>query len=451
MQTDVLVLGWGKAGKTLAGALGRAGRSVTIVEQSPAMVGGTCINIGCVPTKALVHQAQERREGDDPAEWFSAAVGSRDALIEKLNGVNRQMLETVDAVRVVVGGRARFTGPRQVRVTGGGEELEITAETVIVGTGAVPRALPVPGADGPRVHDSTSIQHVDPFPARLAIVGGGPISLEFASMFADFGSAVTVLERGERLLAREDADVAESVTGALTDAGVDIRTGVDVSALEDDGTAVTVRWAGGSLEADAVLLAVGRVPATEGLGLEAAGIPTDGACAIVVDDQLRAGAEGVFAVGDVNGGPQQTYVSYDDHRIVLDQLTGEGTRSRSDRVGVPTTTFMTPPLGRVGETEESLRAKGAGVAVHAKPVASIAVMPRPKIVGETHGIIKFCVDPETDLVLGAAIHSIDAQELINLIALAMRAGVTASELRDGIWTHPSSTEALNEVLATPPR
>lgn len=450
LETDVLVIGWGKAGKTLAGALGRAGRSVTVVEQAADMVGGTCINIGCVPTKALVHEAGLRRTEDDPAHWFARSVDSRDALIAKLNAANRQMLETVDTVRLVVGGRAAFTGPRQVRVTGGADELEISAGTVIVNTGALPRPLDVPGGDGPRVHDSTSIQHAHPFPGSLVIVGGGPVALEFASMFADFGSQVTVLERGERLLRREDADVAESVTAALVDRGVEVRTGAEAAAIEDDGSTVTVVLRDGErIAAHAVLAAVGRVPATEGLGLAAAGIDTDEHGAIVVDEHLRTSAEGVFAVGDVNGGPQQTYVSYDDHRIVLSQLAGDGSRSVADRVAVPTTTFVSPPFARVGESEEALRAKGVDVTVFAKPVAKIAAMPRPKILGETHGLIKLCVDPATDLVLGAALHTVDAQELINLVALAMRAGVTASELRDGIWTHPSTTEALNEVLAAP--
>lgn len=449
LHTEVLVLGWGKAGKTLAGALGRAGRSVTLVEQAADMIGGTCINIGCVPTKTLVHSAAVRREGDEASAYFRSAVQRRDTLIAKLNAANKAMLEPVDQVRLVVGGAAEFTGPRAVRVTGGEDELEITADTVIINTGARPRALGVPGAGGPRVHDSTSIQHVDPLPARLAIVGGGPIALEFASMFAQFGSEVTMLERGERILRGEDEDVAHSMRTALEDQGVRILTGVEATALEDDGAEVTVQTTGAPVVADAVLVAVGRIPATDGLGLDAAGVEVGERGEVVVDDQLRASAEGVWAVGDVNGGPQQTYVSYDDHRIVLSQLTGDGSRSRADRVAVPTTIFTTPPLGRVGLSEAEAAEGGRTVEVYAKPVAQIAVMPRPKTLGETHGLIKFVVDPETDLVLGAALHTVDAQELVNLVALAMRTGTTRQELLDGIWTHPSSTEALNEVLATP--
>lgn len=450
ITTDILIVGWGKAGKTLAGALGRAGRGVTLVERSESMIGGTCINIGCVPTKALVHQAELRRPGDDPATWFDAAVERRDSLIDRLNAANRAMLEPIDQVRLVVGATAAFVGDRRVRVTAGGAQLEISADTVIINTGAVPRRLEVPGADGPRVHDSTSLQHVSPFPARLAIIGSGAIGLEFASMFAQFGSAVTLIDRGERLLRGEDEDVAASVRQALTDQGVTILHGATTTRIDDDGTQATVRTTSGDVPADAVLSAVGRVAATAGLGLDAAGIAVDARGAIEVDDLLRTSAPGVFAVGDVNGGPQQTYVSYDDHRIVLAQLAGGAPRSRADRVAVPTTVFTTPPFARVGWSEREARKAGADIVVHAKPVAQIAAMPRPKTLGETHGIIKLVVDRGTDQVLGAALHTVDAQELVNLIALAMRTGTTASALRDGIWTHPSTTEALNEVLAFTP-
>nr|WP_276549625.1 FAD-dependent oxidoreductase [Brachybacterium muris] len=451
-----MVIGWGKGGKTFAGAMAGAGRSVAIVEQSSAMYGGTCINIGCVPTKTLIHDAAQRRDGDDAAEFFRKAVDRRDTLIAKLNDVNLHMLADRDTV-TVVDGRARFVGPLEVEVTpsaggsGLAEHLIISADTVVINTGAVPVLPPLPGVDGPRIHTSTSIQHVDPFPRRLAVVGAGPIGLEFASMFRDFGSEVTVLARGERILPDEDQDVASGVHELLTEAGIDLRTQVDVTSLEDGTDAVTVHmdtpegpW---QLQADAVLMATGRRPATEDLGLEQSGIETDERGTVVVDAQLRTSAEGVFAMGDVHGGQQQTYLSLDDHRVVLDALTGSGTRRTDDRVAVPATTFLDPPLSSVGIGEELARSEGRDVRTVMVPVAGIKAMPRPKAVGDPRGFIKIVVDSSSDQLLGARLLHVDSQEVINLLALAMRAGVTASELRDGIWTHPSSTEALNEVLA----
>jgi pyruvate/2-oxoglutarate dehydrogenase complex dihydrolipoamide dehydrogenase (E3) component len=217
--------------------------------------------------------------------------------------------------------------------------------------------------------------------------------------------------------------------------------------FDDRGSRISVEHDGGTLDADAILLATGRTPATDGLDLAAAGVDMDERGFIVVDQQLRTSADNVYAVGDVNGGPQFTYISYDDHRIVLDQINGKGTRRTTDRVAVPTTTFLTPPLSRVGLTETQAREQGLDVHVVAKQVADIAAMPRPKIVGETHGMVKFVIDATTGSILGATLLCVDSQELVNLIALAMRTGVTAAELRDGIWTHPSTTEALNEVLA----
>ena len=237
----------------------------------------------------------------------------------------------------------------------------------------------------------------------------------------------------------------------LTEAGIDLRTQVDVTSLEDGTDAVTVHmdtpegpW---QLQADAVLMATGRRPATEDLGLEQAGIETDERGTVVVDAQLRTSAEGVFAMGDVHGGQQQTYLSLDDHRVVLDALTGSGTRRTDDRVAVPATTFLDPPMSSVGIGAEQARSEGLDVRTVMVPVAGIKAMPRPKAVGDPRGFIKIVVDSSSDQLLGARLLHVDSQEVINLLALAMRAGVTASELRDGIWTHPSSTEALNEVLA----
>lgn len=459
LEVDVLVIGWGKGGKTFAGAMAGAGRSVAIVEQSSAMYGGTCINIGCVPTKTLIHDAAQRRDSDDAADFFRRAVDRRDTLIAKLNDVNLHMLADRDTV-TVVDGRARFVGHHEVEVTpsaggsGLAEHLLISAATIVINTGAVPSLPPLPGVDGPRIHTSTSIQHVDPLPRRLAVVGAGPIGLEFASMFRGFGSEVTVLARGERILPGEDQDVATGVHDLLTDAGIDVRTQVDVTGFEDGPDAVAVHldtpegpW---QLQADAVLLATGRRPATDDLGLDAAGIDMDDSGAVVVDAQLCTSADGVFAMGDVHGGPQQTYLSLDDHRVVLDALTGTGSRRTDDRVAVPSTTFLDPPLSSVGIGQEQARAEGRTVRCVMVPVVGIKAMPRPKAVGDPRGFIKIVVDAATDQLLGARLLHVDSQEVINLLALAMRAGITATELRDGIWTHPSSTEALNEVLAQLP-
>ncbi|WP_206447993.1 dihydrolipoyl dehydrogenase family protein [Agrococcus sp. KRD186] len=445
LTTDLLVVGWGKGGKTLARALGSAGRRVVLVERDDAMVGGTCINIACVPTKALVHQAEQRRPEDDPETYLAQAIAVRDGVVGRLREANRQLLATVDAV-TLVRGEAAFTGERTVRVTGGDEELEIVAEHVVINTGTEPRLPGIPGEDGPRVHDSTSIQHLGSVPERLAIVGAGTIALEFASMFARFGSAVTIIARGAGILPEEDDDVRGSMEEALTDAGVTVMTDAETRRIDDDGSVATVVTSAGEVQAEAVLLATGRTPATTELDLTAGGIETDERGFVTVDDRLRTSADRVWAVGDVNGGQQLTPISLDDFRIVKSQLTGDAGRSRADRVAVPTTIFTTPPLGRVGLTEREAREQGRSVLVGAKPVVKIAAMPRPKAVQETHGIIKLVVDADSDLVLGAALHTVDAQEVINLVALAMRAGVTAAELRDGIWTHPSSTEALNEVL-----
>lgn len=377
---------------------------------------------------------------------------TEDSLIGKLNNVNFHMLADQDTV-TVVDGRARFVGPREVEVTpsaggrGLAEYLRITAETVVINTGATPVMPPIDGIDLPGVYDSTSIQHAEPFPQRLAIIGGGPIGLEFASMFSNFGSQVTVIARGETILPNEDDDVRGVVVDVLTNAGITLRTDASADAIKARDGALAVALSGGeSIDADAVLVATGRKPATEGLNLAAAGVEVDDKGAVVVDDHLRTTAEGVYAMGDVHGGPQQTYLSLDDSRVVMSALTGDGSRRVSSRVAVPTTTFLTPPLSAVGMTEGEAQEAGRSVKVATAMVADIKAMPRPKAVQDPRGVIKFVVDAETDQVLGTRLFHVDSQEVINLVALAMRAGVTASELRDGIWTHPSSTEALNEVL-----
>lgn len=451
-HVDLLVIGWGKGGKTLAGTAAREGRRVALIEQSSDMIGGSCINVACIPTKILIHDADERRDSDDPDDYFAAAVVRRDTLTAAMRQKSFSLLDQLDSV-LLVSGRAEFTGEREVLVTGGDDTLRITADTVIVNTGSVPAVPPIDGARfGGRIHNSETLQHVSPLPRSLVVVGGGYVGLEFAGMFAHYGSAVTVLDRGERLLGHEDADVADTVAEVLRGDGVTVISGATVTAVGDgvDQASITYRSAGQErqIQADAVLLALGRSAATEELGLDRAGVTTDDRGYVVVDKFLRASAPGVFAVGDVNGGPQFTYVSLDDNRIISDQLFGDGQRSTEDRVAVPYTMFLTPPLARVGLTEDQARSEGYDVRVGVKKMADIAAAPRAKIEGDPRGIVKFVVDGATDQVLGAALMHVHSQEVINLVALAIRHGITATELRDSIYTHPSATEALNEVLAS---
>lgn len=450
-ELDLLVIGWGKGGKTLAGTAARAGQRVAIVEASAQMYGGTCINIGCVPTKTLIHDAENNTGNDFDPQYFQTAVARRDKLTAAMRAKNFSMLDDLEAVMTITG-RATFIGPRRIKVEAGNESLELEAKRIIINTGALPAIPDLGGARvGGRIHDSTTLQHA-PLPQRLVVVGGGYVGTEFASMFAHFGSKVTVLDRGARALKREDEDVAAEVLSALSDVDVEVRTGASVQRIEEDGATARVHYEqhgeARSIEADAVLIALGRKPATAGLGLETAGIELTDSGAIKVDEHLATSAPGVYALGDVNGGPQFTYVSLDDNRIVADAILGTGERSTADRVAVPYTIFTTPPLARVGMSEDEARAQGLSIKVAVKKVAEIAAMPRPKIVGDPRGIVKFVVDADTDQILGAALMHVDSQEVINLVALAMRQELTSATLRDSIFTHPSSTEALNEVLGS---
>ncbi|MEV6374723.1 FAD-dependent oxidoreductase [Micromonospora musae] len=451
LHADLLVIGFGKGGKTLAATMGRQGRRVIMVEQSALMYGGTCINIGCVPTKALIHRASVRPQDADPRSWFADSVAWTASLTSMLRKKNFDMLDTLDSVTVVTG-TAAFLDEKRVEVTAGDDRMEITADTIVINTGAQTVVPEIPGLrDSAHLITGTDLIGSSDLPRRVAVVGGGYQGIEFAATLSHYGAEATVLERAGRILRREDEDVAEAAEKILTDQGVTFVTGAKVTRVTDSDAAAVVHYeangTAGQLEVDAVLAAAGRAPRTAELRLDAAGVRTTDSGAIEVDQYLRTSRSHIFAVGDVNGGPQFTYISLDDYRIVADQLTGEGKRSTADRVAVPYTLFMTPPLARVGLTETEARATGRPVRVAAKPIAAIAAMPRARILDDVRGLMKFVIDAETDAILGAALLSVDAQELVNTVALAMRSGVTAGGLRDAIWTHPSSTEAFNEVLA----
>ncbi|MCQ4083772.1 FAD-dependent oxidoreductase [Streptomyces sp. RB6PN25] len=452
LDADVLVIGFGKGGKAVAATMGRLGKRVVLVEKSDRMYGGTCPNVGCVPTKALVHHSRKRRPEDSPQEWYERSVGEVQALTKLFRGGNYDGLNGMDTVTVVTG-KAAFTDPHTVGVDTADGHLTITAETILINTGSEPIILDIPGLRASQYTvTSTDLIETTVLPGRLAIVGGGYLGLEFASIYGQFGSQVTVLETAPKILGHLDDDVADVAEGILADEGIEIIAGANVTEIRDGETAATVVYDKDgrqhTLEADAILAATGRAPATRDLALEAAGVRTTERGAVEVDEHLRTSRPHIFALGDVNGGPQFTYISLDDSRIVLDQLIGEGKRSTADRVAIPHTLFITPPLATVGLTEKQARAAGYRVKIASQPVAEIIAMPRAYIVEDTRGVMKFVIDADTDEILGAALLSVDAQEVINTVALAMRHRIKAAELRDAVYQHPTSTEAFNDVLAT---
>ncbi|QEN15736.1 FAD-dependent oxidoreductase [Mycolicibacterium sp. ELW1] len=451
IEADLAVIGFGKGGKTLAATLGRQGRRVVMIEQSAQMYGGTCINIGCVPTKSMVYRSELLTPGGVYEDAYQSAVVATTELTTDLRAVNFAMLDNLDTVTVLTG-HARFTDPHTLRVeTVDGATVTVVAQSIVVGTGSRPVLPDIPGlSTTPQVMTSTELLSLPELPELLTVLGGGYVGLEFAAMFARYGSEVTVLEHGPRILAREDADVAACLHDILSSRGVEIVTAAEVTSVTEARQAAWVTFQADrmqhAVEADAVLVALGREPVTDDLGLAEAGVETTSAGAIVVDEYLRTSQPHIFAVGDVNGGPQFTYISLDDYRVVLSQLAGDGSRSTASRTAVPYVLFTSPPLARVGLTEAAAVAAGMDILVATLPVAAMATVPRARIVDETAGLMKVVVDASTDKILGAALLSYDSHEVINTVALAMRHGITATEMRDTIYTHPSMTEAFNQLL-----
>lgn len=392
-QTDALIIGFGKGGKTLAPFLAKQGWKVTVVEQSPAMYGGTCINIACIPTKALVQAAEEAtKKGLDfesKAKEFEEAWKSKEELVAFLRSKNHDNLISHPGVKLITG-KASFISPHEVTVEKQGEEsIVIQAKQIFINTGAVPFMPDLP-VESNHIYNSTSLLSCNVLPRRLAIVGSGFIGLEFASIYANFGSEVTVIERGEEILKQEDHDLREEVQRVLESKGIRFIFSSKVQRIQDigDDTIITIQKSDGSmqqLEVDAVLFATGRKPYTEGLMLEKAGIQSTEKGFIAVDDALRTNVPHIRAIGDINGGPQFTYISLDDYRIIRSQLFGDKSRTRKDRKNVPISVFITPVLAKVGLTEAEALKAGYRIKVGKLPATA---SPRARILKQTNGFLK---------------------------------------------------------------
>lgn len=437
---QAIIIGFGKAGKTLAAFLAGQGWRVAMVEASAQMYGGTCINIGCIPTKTLVHDAELHGPGE---QAFSQAMARKRQVTGLLREKNYQNLAGLEPVSVI-DGRAEFIDPHRISVQGAAGTQVLSGERIFINTGAVSRWPAIDGLDrSQRSYDSTGLLQLTQRPARLGIIGGGYIGLEFASMFAQFGSAVTVFEEAGALLGREDRDMAQAIQQILSDAGVSFTFNAGVNQVRDVEGGVEVVHQGGVQSFDALLVAAGRVPNTAGLQLARAGVETDERGAVRVDAQLRSSVPHIWALGDVNGGPQFTYISLDDFRIVRDSLFGAGKRSTADRGAVPYSVFITPSFSRIGLSEDQARQQGRDIKVATLPAAAI---PRARVLGDTRGLLKAVVDAQTGQILGVALLCRDAHEMINIVKTAMDAGLPYTRLRDQLFTHPTMSESLNDLF-----
>lgn len=450
---DDLIIGSGQAGKPLAQALAKAGRKVALVEREH--VGGTCINEGCTPTKTMVASARVAYVVGRAAQ-FGIQASSTGVDLAKVRERKRQIVadfrssnerQITGAGVALIMGEARFTGPKTVAVKlkAGGEET-IESDRIFIHTGARPLVPNLPGLNNVSYLNSTTIMELDAVPEHLLVLGGGYIGLEFGQMFRRFGSQVTVVQRAEQLLGREDADVAEEVKKILEEDGIEIflNTSAVRVAKTDQGVSLTVKGPDGErdLTGSHLLVAVGRVPNTDKLNLDAAGVETDKAGFVKVNDKLETTAAGIWALGDVKGGPAFTHISYDDYRIVQTNLIEGGQASIKDR-WVPYTVFMDPQLGRIGLTEAEARAQGHKIKVGKIPMTWVA---RAIEMEETRGLMKAIVDAESGQILGASILGVEGGEIATMIHMAMLGKLPYTALANGVFPHPGLAESLNTLF-----
>ena len=437
MNIKNLIIGFGKAGKTLASYLADKGEEVVLIEKSEKMYGGTCINVGCIPTKTLISQAEKNIP-------LSEAVAHKNKLITFLRAKNFEKLDNHNKVEVITG-EARFIGAKTVEIISpeGKSIAEYTAERIFINTGTKSFIPLIDGVNVSGIYDSTSIMELENLPKKLCIVGGGFIGLEFASMFADFGSEVVILDNGEISLPREDRDMAEAIVQSLSKKGIDIINKVAVQKFEEKENGVLVKYNDTELYADAVLVATGRIANTENLNLDKAGIETDARGFIKVNDLLQTNIEGVWALGDVNGGPQFTYISLDDFRIIKNQLSGGKYNSRQERKDFAFSVFIDPPYAHIGLKEKDIDLTNPHIKVQKLPAGAI---PKARVLSKTDGLLKAIVDTQTEKILGCTLFCAEAHELINTVKLAMDNELSYKVLRDQVFTHPTMSEALNDLF-----
>lgn len=452
---DAIIIGFGKAGKTLAGFLAGKGQNVALIEESDKMYGGTCINVGCIPSKSLVNSV-ERLENKDLStfterkDYYEKSVDKKEALITALRGKNYEMLASKENIDIY-NGKGSFVSNKIVNIEKNGENIQIEGEKIFINTGSETIIPNIKGLkESKNILTSKSLMELKELPRKLIIIGAGYIGLEFASTYAGFGSEVVIIDASDDILKREEKEAADRVKKILEAKGVTFYLNSKVEEIFDDENDSSIAISNGNGEiiqfnGDKILVAIGRKANTQGLELEKAGVQVDERGNIIVNEKLETTAPNIWALGDVKGGLQFTYISLDDFRIIRDNVYGNGNRSLNDRNVVPYTTFLSTPLSRVGLSEKQAIEKGFDIKVG--KIEAMAI-PKGKIEGKSEGFLKVVVDAKTDKILGATLLCNTSHEMINIIALAMKGNLPYQIIRDMIFTHPTMSESLNDLFGS---
>lgn len=446
-SADVLIIGSGQAGAPLSWRLARAGRRVVLFER--AHLGGTCVNEGCTPTKTFIASAEAAHRARRAATFgvdagpvhvdMERVVARKDEIVRTWrDGVAGNVEKAGEALRLVRG-HARFTGPGTVRA---GDE-DFTAPTIVVNTGARARVPDLPGLSDVPWLDNRTVMELTTLPDHLVVLGGGYVGCELGQAYRRLGARVTIVQSRSHVLPREDAEVSEALQEAFAAEGLELRLGRRAVGVAGGSDAIEVALDDGThVVGSHLLVAVGRVPTTDDLGCDVAGIERDAGGSIVVDAHYRTSAEGVRAVGDCTGGPQFTHTSWDDHRILFDLLHGDDRRTRADRL-VPHGTFTDPQVARVGLSEREAREAGVAYELAEMPFGRIA---RAYELDRTAGRVRVLVDPATDRVLGACVVGAEGAELVSIFQMLMLADAPVTALVDAQMIHPAYAEGMQTAV-----
>ncbi|RZK81980.1 MAG: mercuric reductase [Pedobacter sp.] len=451
---DAIVIGAGQAGVPLAKKLAESGMQTAVIEKR--IIGGTCINDGCTPTKAMIASAQAAHKARNSADLgvttgkvkidFKKIIARKDGIVKAFQESAQKGLEAAENLDIIMG-TATFSAKKEITVLSDkGKTKVITAETIFINTGAKTALPDLKGLGDVDYLTSTTIMELKKVPEHLIVIGGNYIGLEFGQMFHRFGSKVTIIEKSPKIMPREDDDVSDELTEILTDEGLKIITDATIKecAKHKGKVKVSLKTKGKhrTITGSHLLIATGRVPQTELLNLGLAGVKTDDEGFITVNKKLETNVKGIYALGDVKGGAAFTHIAYNDYTIVSRNLIKDGNYSTSDRP-VPYCMYTDPQLGRVGVTEAEAKEQGLDYLVAKIPMKYVA---RGIVIGETRGFMKAVVDKKTKKILGASILAPEGGEIMSVLEMAMAGGITYDEIRYFVFAHPSYAESLNNLF-----